>query len=227
MRREAVIAVTGASRGIGATIALELARRGFTVACLTRNGTGPEVAIPSELSARFVNARCDVTDEASIKQALAEIAAKAGAIHGLVNNAGIHLDGPSDKLPLDIYNQVMATNATAVFAACREVFPHLTKAGGGIIINMATSAAMRWDMAGYGAYGAVKQAIRDVAKRPAPVAAIKAQARAMVAGMKWEELTPNDYLRAEAKALRREVHLVLKQVSHDYERMQYNTVVSG
>ncbi len=136
MRREAVIAVTGASRGIGATIALELARRGFTVACLTRNVTGPEVAIPSELSARFVNARCDVTDEASIKQALAEIAAKAGAIHGLVNNAGIHLDGPSDKLPLDIYNQVMATNATAVFAACREVFPHLTKAGGGIIINI-------------------------------------------------------------------------------------------
>ena len=131
-----VIVVTGASRGIGATIALELTQRGYTVACLTRKGAGPEVAVPAELAPRFINARCDVTDEASVKQALAEIAGKTGAIHGLVNNAGIHLDGPSDKLPLDVYNQVMATNATAVFTACREVYPHLIKAGGGTIVNI-------------------------------------------------------------------------------------------
>ena len=131
-----VIVVTGASRGIGATIALELTQRGYTVACLTRKGAGPEVAVPAELAPRFINARCDVTDEASVKQALAEIAGKTGAIHGLVNNAGIHLDGPSDKLPLDVYNQVMATNATAVFTACREVYPHLINAGGGTIVNI-------------------------------------------------------------------------------------------
>ena len=131
-----VIAVTGASRGIGATIALELARRGFTVACLTRKGQGPEVAVPADLAARCVNVCCDVTDERSVKQALAGIVAKAGSIHGLVNNAGIHLDGPSDKLTLDVYNQVMSTNATAVFTACREVYPHLVEAGGGIIVNI-------------------------------------------------------------------------------------------
>ena len=136
MHNNKVIVVTGASRGIGATIALELAQRGFTVACLTRKGVGPETTVPSELVSRFVNARCDVTDEASVKQALAEIAGKAGGIHGIVNNAGIHLDGPSDKLSLDVYNQVMSTNATAVFTACREVYPHLIKAGGGIIVNI-------------------------------------------------------------------------------------------
>ena len=130
------IVVTGASRGIGATIALELARRGYTVACLTRKGAGPEVPVPAELAARFVNAPCDVTDEASIKHALAEVAQKTGAIHGVVNNAGIHLDGPSDRLALDVYNQVMSTNATAVFTACREAYPHLVKAGGGIIVNI-------------------------------------------------------------------------------------------
>ena len=130
------IVVTGASRGIGATIALELAQRGHTVACLTRKGQGPEVSVPAELASRFVNAKCDVTDEASVKQAFAEVAAKAGAIHGIVNNAGIHLDGPSDKLALDVYNQVMSTNATAVFTACREVYPHLVRAGGGIIVNI-------------------------------------------------------------------------------------------
>jgi NAD(P)-dependent dehydrogenase (short-subunit alcohol dehydrogenase family) len=130
------IVVTGASRGIGATIALELARRGYTVACLTRKGQGPEVAVPAELAPRFVNARCDVTDEASVKHALAEVSAQCGAIHGIVNNAGIHLDAPSDKLTLEVYNQVMNTNATAVFTACREVYPHLVKAGGGIIVNI-------------------------------------------------------------------------------------------
>ena len=130
------IAVTGASRGIGATIALELAARGYTVACLTRKGQGPEVAVPAELAPRFVNARCDVTDEASLKQALAEVVQKTGALNGMINNAGIHLDGPSDKLTLDVYNQVMSTNATAVFTACREAYPHLLKAGGGIIVNI-------------------------------------------------------------------------------------------
>ncbi len=131
-----MIVVTGASRGIGATIALELATRGFTVGCLTRTGAGPEVVVPAELASRFINTQCDVTDEASVKQALATVAAKAGAIHGIVNNAGIHLDAPSDKLTLDVYNQVMNTNATAVFTACREVYPHLVKAGGGIIVNI-------------------------------------------------------------------------------------------
>lgn len=136
MSKNKVIVVTGASRGIGVTIALELAARGFTVGCLTRKGAGPEVDVPAELAPRFVNAQCDVTDEASVKHALAAVAAKAGAIHGIVNNAGIHLDGPSDKLALEVYNQVMNTNATALFTACREVYPHLVKAGGGIIVNI-------------------------------------------------------------------------------------------
>ncbi len=131
-----VIVVTGASRGIGAVIALTLAQRGYTVGCLSRKGAGPEMDVPAELVPRFINAACDVTDEVSIKQALAGVAAIAGAIHGIVNKAGLHLDGPSDKLALKVYNDVMATNATAVFTACREAYPHLVKAGGGIIVNI-------------------------------------------------------------------------------------------
>lgn len=132
-----VIAVTGASRGIGAAIAVELARRGFTVACLTRKGLGPETSsAPGETAPRFVNRPCDVTDEASVRSALTEVAAKTGAIHGLVNNAGIHLDAPSHALATDVYEKVMATNATAVFTTSREAYPHLVKAGGGIIVNI-------------------------------------------------------------------------------------------
>lgn len=131
-----VIAVTGASRGIGAAIALELARRGFTVGCLTRKGQGPEVVEAAEFASRFVNVACDVTDEASVKDAFARVAGKAGALDGLVNNAGIHLDGRSHELPVATYDKVMATNATAVFVACREAYRHLVKSGGGTIVNI-------------------------------------------------------------------------------------------
>ena len=131
-----VIAVTGASRGIGASIASELAHRGFTVACLTRKGAGPETQAAKAFAARFVNVACDVTDEASLKTAFATVAQKAGGLHGLVNNAGIHLDGASHELATATYETVMATNATAVFAACREAYPYLVKSGGGTIVNI-------------------------------------------------------------------------------------------
>ena len=132
-----VIAVTGASRGIGATIAVELARRGFTVGCLTRKGTVPDTeGVSRKVAERLVGCRCDVTDEASVRRALSELAARSGAINGLVNNAGIHLAAPSHEMTTETYEKVMAVNATAVFAACREAFPHLAKAGGGIIVNI-------------------------------------------------------------------------------------------
>ena len=132
-----VIAVTGASRGIGATIAVELARRGFTVGCFTRKGMVPGTeGLSRKVAERLVGCRCDVTDETSVRRALAELTARSGAINGLVNNAGIHLAAPSHEMTTETYEKVMAVNATAVFAACREAFPHLAKAGGGIIVNI-------------------------------------------------------------------------------------------
>ena len=135
-RNERMIAVTGASRGIGAAVALELARRGFRAACLSRRGAGPETGeVPGELAARFINRTCDVNDEASVRSALQSVA-DAGGLHGLVNNAGIHLDAPSHELPTEMYARVLQTNATAVFTTCREAYPHLVRAGGGIIVNI-------------------------------------------------------------------------------------------
>jgi NAD(P)-dependent dehydrogenase (short-subunit alcohol dehydrogenase family) len=130
-----LIAVTGASRGIGAAIAIELAGRGFRVACLTRRGAGPEADSPPELVARFVNHDCDVNDEVSVRQALKAIAAY-GELHGLVNNAGIHLEAPSHEMDTATYERVMQTNAAAVFTTCREAYPYLVQAGGGTIVNI-------------------------------------------------------------------------------------------
>ena len=119
-----VIAVTGASRGIGAAIAHELLRRGFVVGSLTRSGTAIDGALPIV---------CDVTDEDSLKNAFKILAEKAGKVDGLVNNAGIHLDGKSAELETSIYDEVMGTNAKAVFVACREAYPYLARSGGTIV----------------------------------------------------------------------------------------------
>ena len=123
-QRGAVI-VTGASRGIGAAVALELEARGFTVWSLSRGGTAP--------AGRAV--RCDVTDEAALRAAFASIA-DTGPIAALVSNAGVHASAPSRKLATAEYERVMALNATAVMTGAREIYPHLVRAGGGTIINM-------------------------------------------------------------------------------------------
>ena len=108
------IIVTGASKGIGAAIAIELDRRGHNVVCLSRSGDAPV----------GVGLVCDMTDEESVKTVIADVAA-GGSVSGLVNNAGVHLGGPTAKLETADYESVMRLNATAILVASREAYPCL------------------------------------------------------------------------------------------------------
>ena len=130
------IAVTGANRGIGAAIALALARAGYNVACLTRSGGVPDAGADNAVRARLLPLRCDVLDEQAVSAALARAAEGAGGLVGLVNNAGLHTDAKSAELATADYERVMAVNATAVFAIARAAYPHLVRAGGGLIVNI-------------------------------------------------------------------------------------------
>ncbi len=153
------IAVTGASRGIGAAIARELAGRGFRVACLSRKGLGiEEGAVNEALAARLTCHRCDVTDEAAIRRALQSVADEGGGLAGLVNNAGVHQEGPSEAFSAADFQRLMTTNALGTFIACREAYPHLKAAGGGTIVNIG-SFYDRLGIRGNAAYCASKAAI--------------------------------------------------------------------
>ncbi len=123
--RKGQIVVTGAQRGIGAAIALELKARGFMVAGTSRSGDtviGPGHA-------------CDVTDEAALTRTISAIA-KQGPIVGLVNNAGLHETSPAASLSAAAFENIMRTNATSVLVASREAYPHIKAAGGGMIVNI-------------------------------------------------------------------------------------------
>lgn len=159
------IAVTGSSRGIGAGIALELARRGFTVGCLSRGGGLPDGvnADGAEAGGSFLPFTCDVTDETSIKAAVDGFAQAAGGLQGIVNNAGLFKEEKSSELSLETFESVMTTNATSVMLVSREAFPHLVAAGGGGIVNIGSF----WDRLGVSrnvAYCASKAAIAAITR---------------------------------------------------------------
>jgi NAD(P)-dependent dehydrogenase (short-subunit alcohol dehydrogenase family) len=119
------VIVTGASRGIGEAIAIELDRRGFDVVALSRSGRSPV----------GVGIVCDMTDESSIASAIAGIGER-GPIIGLVNNAGAHEARPSAELSLSEFETCIRLNASAVLIACREAYPYLRKSGEGLIVNI-------------------------------------------------------------------------------------------
>jgi len=150
--RDGRIVVTGASRGIGAAIALELAARGYRVAGTSRSG---ETVLGRGVA-------CDVTDESALIRAIAAIADE-GPIVGLVNNAGAYETVPTADLTAAAFEKTMRTNATSVLVASRAVRPHLAANGGGLIVNIG-SFFDKLGVAGSTAYCASKAAVGAITR---------------------------------------------------------------
>ncbi|MFS0736621.1 SDR family oxidoreductase [Sphingomonas sp. 1P06PA] len=127
---EPVVIVTGASRGIGAAIALRLAELGLTVVCLSRSG-----ALPAGASGpAFLAFAADMTDATAVGTAI-DAAAAGRQLVGIVNNAGLHSEARSERLTLEDWNGQIAANATSVLIGCQAAYPHFGP-GGGLIVNI-------------------------------------------------------------------------------------------
>ena len=135
MTDKGMIVVTGASRGIGAAIAGQLASAGYGVGCLSRSGSLPALPDATEDMARkWHAAKVDVTDAAALRAAIKVLAAGHKLV-GIVNNAGMHSDCRSIDLTRAAWDETMATNATSVMSGCQAIYPYLDGSGG-LIINI-------------------------------------------------------------------------------------------
>lgn len=136
------VLITGASSGIGQACALELERRGFHIFAGVRSDEAAE-AVRAAGSPRLVPIRLDVTDEASIAAAAAEIDAATGdaGLWGLVNNAGIVVPGPVEVLPLAMLRQQLEVNVLGQVAVTQAVLRTIRRARGRIV-NMGSISGL-------------------------------------------------------------------------------------
>ena len=165
MKLEGQVAlVTGASRGIGAAIALELARKGMKVIGTATSDAG--AAKIRELLAAFPGCdgrALDVTDGA-VGDALVEAVAKEfGALHVLVNNAGITRDTLAMRMKDDDWDAVLDTNLKGVFRMSRSVLRTMMKQRYGRIINI-TSVVGASGNPGQANYAAAKAGVAGMTR---------------------------------------------------------------
>ncbi len=133
-----VALVTGASRGIGASIADELAARGATVIGTATSEAGA-AAIDERLNASGGSGRVlDVTDSASVDALVKAVARDTGPITILVNNAGITRDQLLMRMSDDDWNAALDTNLSGVYRTSKAVLRGMMKARKGRIVNIAS-----------------------------------------------------------------------------------------
>jgi NAD(P)-dependent dehydrogenase (short-subunit alcohol dehydrogenase family) len=149
-----VAVITGASRGIGLAIAKALHAAGCQLALGSRSRSGVDSAA-KELGGREALAEvCDVRNPQSVESFFAAISKKFGRVDMLINNAGVaHAMSDIESLPLESWNDVMATNLTGLFLCVRAALP-LMKSGGTIVNNL--SGAAKVTFKGLAAYVASK-----------------------------------------------------------------------
>jgi NAD(P)-dependent dehydrogenase (short-subunit alcohol dehydrogenase family) len=151
-----VAVITGGSRGIGLAVARAFVGAGYNVIITGRDDVRLKHAI-AELkgSAGSIDGlTCDVADSSSVKKLFENARQRHGSINVLVNNAGVaHELLPVDKLPLEIWKQVIDTNLTGTFLVSQAALP-LMKSGSTIVNNLSVAALQPF--AGMSAYNASK-----------------------------------------------------------------------
>jgi NAD(P)-dependent dehydrogenase (short-subunit alcohol dehydrogenase family) len=163
-----VALVTGAGQGVGRGIALSLAAAGAVVAVAGRTPSKLDGVVDEirKRGGRALAVACNVREAASLESAIAHVVEELGGVQILVNNAQEVPLGPLLAVDDAAFAAGWESGPLATFRLMKLAHPHLARRGG-CIVNLASSAAMRWDLAGYGPYAAVKEAIRQLTRAAA------------------------------------------------------------
>lgn len=161
--------VTGAGQGVGQGIALALAESGADVLLVGRTGRKLDLTAEGIRTAggRAETLAIDITDEDAAQHIVDAAADHFGRLDILVNNANLAIPAPLDAYSDEDFLTAFNAGPRATLALMKAARPHMAAAGKGTIINLASSAAVRWDAANYGIYSAVKEAIRALTRAAA------------------------------------------------------------
>jgi meso-butanediol dehydrogenase/(S,S)-butanediol dehydrogenase/diacetyl reductase len=162
-----VALVTGAGQGVGQGIAFALAAEGAAIAVVGRTVSKLEATVAEvrKRGGKAVAIGCDVKDATALENAVAQTVKQLGALNILVNDAQEVPLGPLNAVTDEAFTAGWESGPLAAFRLMKLAYPHLK--GDGNIVNLGTSAAKRWDASGYGAYAAVKEAIRQLTRAAA------------------------------------------------------------
>lgn len=156
------VIVTGGSRGLGLGICVKLAASGFRVIAIARNRTDALAAAAGEAERAGAGAieflAFDLGAVEELPERVKQIRKDHGPIFGLVNNAGISLDGPLAMMPVSHIEQLLRINALAPMVLTRSVVRGMMAEGGGRIVNIASVTAFA-GYSGLSVYSATKASL--------------------------------------------------------------------
>ena len=155
---EKVVIVTGAARGIGRAIAIELLEAGFFAALCSKSPRSVD-SLGDELSSfagNFMVSRVDISVEEEVRRFISSVAEEKGGIDVLINNAGVVHTGPVEKTDTEQWDEMMAVNAKGTFLMVKHTLPFMQE--GGHIINIGSNASKK-GFPGWAAYCASKFAV--------------------------------------------------------------------
>lgn len=155
-----VVVVTGGGSGIGQAVCRRFAAEGAKVAVIGRTlskceNTAAEIAAAGGTAFAV---QADVAVEEEVQRAIRSVMDRFGKIDVLVNNAAVCPQIKLTDMSFSQWNEVIGCNLGSIFLACREVIPHMLKAGGGAIVNLSSVHALATSE-GYAAYAAAKGGI--------------------------------------------------------------------
>lgn len=163
--QDKVALVTGGSKGLGFTAALEFARNGATVVITGRGQEALDAAVADAagqgLTVEAIQG--DVSSEDDVRRTIDEVLGRHGRIDILFNNAGVLFAGSSWETPTDVWDLTMAVNVRGTWLMSRGVIPHMLERGSGAIINNSSVLGLK-AIPGAAAYNTSKGAITQLTR---------------------------------------------------------------
>lgn len=150
----------------GQAVALTFAREGARVAVVDMNLAAAQATVRQvkDLGGEAIALHADASSHADVREVVDQTLKAWGRIDILYNNVGIEVRGGVVDATEESWDRVHDVNLKSVFLACKEVIPQMRKQGGGVILNVSSTASLRWTTVEYISYNSSKAALNHMTR---------------------------------------------------------------